>query len=146
MKVCKLRLIIPFILFATCGLAETAQKNQWLSYAPAVVELKGTLITRTYYGPPNYGENPATDAKETMFILILNRAVSVRGNSDPKAKFDRQTVENVKKVQLVLTLPHKNLIGAKVIVTGTLFQAFTGHHHTDVLMTVSSIKRAPKPR
>jgi len=38
------------------------------------------------------------------------------------------------------------LIGAKVIVTGTLFQAFTGHHHTDVLMTVSSIKRAPEPR
>ncbi len=30
--------------------------------------------------------------------------------------------------------------------TVTLFQAFTGHHHTDVLMTVSSIKRAPEPR
>jgi len=146
MKFCNLRLIVPFVIFATCGLAETAQKKQLLSYEPAVVELKGKLIIKTYYGPPNYGENPDTDAKEAMPFLVLDKPVSVRGNPDPKARFDRQTVENVKKIQLVLTLPHKNLIGAKVIVTGTLFQAFTGHHHTDVLMTVSSIKRAPEPR
>jgi hypothetical protein len=130
-----------FVSILTHGFAETAQEKGWVSYYPAVVELKGTLRVKLYYGPPNYGENPDTDAKEVMSILILSKPVSVRGNPDPKAKFDRQSVKDIRKIQLVLTAPHKELIGETVLVKGTLFHAFTGHHHTDVLMDVSSIKK-----
>jgi hypothetical protein len=45
-------------------------------------------------------------------------------------------------LQLVLSVPRKELIGKKVIVKGTLFHAHTGHHHTDVLMNVESISLA----
>jgi hypothetical protein len=69
MKVCKLILITFFALIVTRGFAETAQEKDWLSYQPKVVELKGTLSVKTYYGPPNYGENPDTDAKEALPIL-----------------------------------------------------------------------------
>jgi hypothetical protein len=121
---------------------QTGNKD-WLSYEPAVVELRGKLITRMYYGPPNYGENPKTDSKEVLPFLVLSKPVNVRGYPDPNAGPPEQvTVENVRRMELVLTLPHKNMIGKNVIVTGTLFHAFTGHHHTDVLMTVQTIRLA----
>lgn len=47
-------------------------------------------------------------------------------------------------MQLVLTMPHKEFIGKTVLVKGTLFHAFAGHHHTDVVMDVSSIKLDPE--
>ena len=147
MRVYKLASIIFFVFIATCDLGETAQKTQekeWLSYQPTVIQLKGTLSVKTYYGPPNYGENPETDAKEALPILLLSKPVNVRGNPDPKAGFDRRSVEDVREIQLVLTMPHKEFIGKTVLVKGTLFHAFTGHHHTDVLMEVRSIKLDPE--
>jgi hypothetical protein len=144
MRVCKLILITFFVLIVTRGFAETAQVKDWVSYQPKVVELKGTLSVKTYYGPPNYGENPDTDAKEALPILILSEPISVRGNADPKAGFDRQSVEDIREIQLVLTMPHKEFIGKTVFVKGTLFHAFTGHHHTDVLMDVRSLKSDPE--
>lgn len=146
MKVCKLTLITFFVFVATGGFADIAQeKKEWLSYQPTVVELKGTLSVKTYYGPPNYGENPDTDSKEELPILVLSKPVSVRGNPAPKAGFDRPTVEDVREIQLVLTVPHKEFIGKIVLVKGTLFHGFTGHHHTDVLMDARSIKLDPEP-
>jgi|SRR5580765_486233 len=123
--------------------AQTIQNNnEWLSYEPVVVELRGKLITKMYYGPPNYGEDPKTDSKETFFILLLSKPVNVRGNSDPAGPEEQVSVEHVRKMELVLTIPHKNMIGKNVIVKGTLFHGFTGHHHTDVLMFVQSISLA----
>lgn len=141
-----MRILVTFsvLLLLLCGFAASAQEKDWLSYYPTVVELKGTLRVKLYYGPPNYGENPKTDAKEEMLILTLSKPVSVRGNPDPEAKFDRQSVKNIRKIQLVLTMPDKKFIGKTVLVKGTLFHAFTGHHHTDVLMNVRSIKLAPR--
>ena len=114
----------------------------WVDYEPAVVELKGKLITKWYYGPPNYGEAPKTDSRELLPILLLSKPVNVRGNPDPNAgPPESVTVENIRRMELVLTIPHKNMIGKNVIVEGTLFHGFSGHHHTDVLMTVQSIRR-----
>jgi hypothetical protein len=140
MRICKLTLITFFVFVVTGGLAETVQQKEWLSYQPVAVELKGTLTIKTYYGPPNYGENPDTDAKEILPVLILEAPVNVRGNADPNAGFDRKSVNDVREIQLVLTTPHREFIGKTVLVKGTLFHAFTGHHHTDVLMDVRSIK------
>jgi len=118
------------------------QNKVWLSYEPTVVELKGKLITRMYYGPPNYGENPDTDLKEVMPVLLLSEPVSVRGETDANTGYRRPSVEDVREMQLVLSIPHKKLIGKVIISKGTLFQANTGHHHTPVLMDVQSISLA----
>lgn len=147
MRVCKRTLITFFVFVVTSGFAETAQgKKVWLSYQPTIVELNGTLSVKTYYGPPNYGENPDTDTKEALPVLVLSKPVNVRGNPDPKAGFDRRSVEDVREIQLVLTTPHKEFIGKTVLVKGTLFHAFTAHHHTDVLMDVRSFKPGPEPQ
>jgi len=118
------------------------QNKEWLSYEPAVVELKGKLTTKMYYGPPNYGEEPKTDSKEELPILVLSKPANVRGNPDSDAGPDRLSVKHARKMELVLRMPHKDLLGKNVIVKGTLFHAFTGHHHTDVLMNVESISLA----
>jgi hypothetical protein len=138
-------ILIVFLVFTTTrGFGETAQKKEWLSYQPTVVELKGRLSVKTYYGPPNYGENPKTDAKEVLPILILENSINVRGSRNPQIEFDRKSVRNLRVIQLVLQMPHKEFIGKTVLVKGTLFHGFTGHHHTDVLMDVRSIKLSPK--
>jgi len=121
---------------------ETTQEKDWLSYEPAVVELKGKLMTKMYYGPTNFGEHPKTDSKETPPILVLSKPVNVRRNPDSDIEYNRISVEHVRKIELVLTIPQKNMMGKNVIVSGTLFHAFTGHHHTDVLMRVQSISLA----
>ncbi len=147
MRIGRLTLIVFLVFITTRGFGQTeqtTQKKEWLSYQPAVVELQGTLRVKTFYGPPNYGENPATDAREESPILILKNPVNVRGNRNPQIEFDRKSVRNLRAMHLVLVMPHKEFIGRKVIVKGTLFHAFTGHHHTNVLMNVQSIKLDPR--
>jgi len=139
MKFSKTLVILVFtISFCITEKAQKMQSNEWLTYEPTVVELRGKLITKWYYGPPNYGENPKTDSRELLPFLVLDRPVNVRGNPDPDSWPDQVSVEHVRTMELVLTLPHKNMIGKNVIVKGMLFHAFTGHHHTDVLMSVQS--------
>src|SRR6266480_7670781 len=114
-----------------------------LHYGPEKVTLTGKLFARTFYGPPNYGENPKSDSKENQYILLLDSAIDVvTTGSDPTDK----TEHGIKKVTLVVSdfkaHPVKHLLGSRVKVEGTLFHATTGHHHTKVLLEVFSIKRA----
>lgn len=121
--------------------AKESTKNEWVDYLPAVVELKGILSVETFFGPPNFGENPKSDSQEKAWILSLDKPINVRGRTGPDVAYEYEgvSVEDVRKLQLVLPKPHRELIGMKVIVKGTLFHAHTGHHHTDVLLDVQSI-------
>lgn len=123
---------------ATQVRTENTESKDCLLYEPTVVELKGSLIIKTFFGSPNFGENPETDSKENSWILSLTTPISVcaKTEGDPILS---PSVENVRELQLVLPKPHKELIGKNIIVKGTLFHAHTGHHHTDVLMEVESI-------
>ena len=102
----------------------------------------GTLIFRTFYGPPNYGENPRTDSKETQSILLLDDAFDVIG--DKQDPFN-ETERGVNRVTLVFSnpIPHpvRYYLKRRVTVEGTLFHGFNGHHRTKILITVSSINR-----
>lgn len=113
-------------------------KTDWLEYEPAVVVLEGKLIIKTYFGPPNFGEDPKTDSRERSWILSLDKPIKVRAK-DETDPVTGPSVDNVRELQLVLHKPRRKMIGKKVRVKGTLFHAHTGHHHTDVLMDVESI-------
>lgn len=148
MKVMKFILILSLVFVTTFCMAENAQRMQdntqkiqnkeWLPYEPTVVELKGKLIIKPFFGPPNFGENPETDSKERSWILSLTTPINVRANTEADPILF-PSVENVRELQLVLPEPHRELIGKNIIVKGTLFHANTGHHHTDVLVVVQSI-------
>jgi hypothetical protein len=54
---------------------------------------------------------------------------------------------DVRRIQLVFLdakayQTDKELVGKKVIASGTLFGEHTGHHHTPVLLTVKTLKKA----
>jgi hypothetical protein len=109
-------------------------------FDPAVSEVEGVVKVEMHYGPPNYGETPATDTKENPFILYLDNPINVLQTSD-SSDFDF-TTNGVTKFQLVPKDPNslKSLINKKVKVTGIFFGKHTGHHYTDVLMDLEKVE------
>jgi hypothetical protein len=118
-----------------------SQKKEWLGYWPAVVELEGKLSVKTFFGPPNFGENPKTDSKQRSRILSLDKPINVRAKDETDPTLG-PSVDNVRELQLIFDESLRELIGKKVIVKGTLLHAHSGYHHTDVLLDVESIRLA----
>jgi Domain of unknown function (DUF4431) len=118
----------------TCSVGSAA----CLHYDGSPVVLTGVVIKRTFYGPPGYGESPKDDTRETQALLRLDAPLCV-DSSDPGEIYDR--ADNQHEITLIPNWKHiKPYLGRRVEVTGTLSGALTGHHHTDVLMTVKRIK------
>ena len=121
-----------------CVASQSWAAPQCLHYAGAPVALAGKVTLETFYGPPNYGESPETDSRETQAILVLANPICVSANPS--------TNDEAEKNQLKVTLVPPAGVnlgsykGRSVIVKGTLFHAITGHHHTPVLMQVVRVK------
>lgn len=73
----------------------------------------GVLTTETHFGPPNFGENPKTDAKFTAWVLRTDTPVALISAGDPK-----QAV--TQRVQLYF--PHgksgQKFVGKRLCATG----------------------------
>ena len=135
-------LILTLLVALACAGPTHAQR--FLSYEPEVVELDGQLVVQSKYGPPNYGEQPKTDQKVQVPVLLLSQGAMVFGDRGDPTSF--KTAHNVKQIQLAFPASetsHKTLIGKPVVVTGTLFRAHTGHHYTEVVLNVQSIEKKP---
>lgn len=108
-------------------------------YEPDAVVLKGTIRRHTFAGPPNYESVAKGDQAERVWVLHLAKPICVSANSE----WEKET--GLSDLQLVFEHGRrqydKSLLGRKVVVNGTLFHAQTGHHHTNVLLTVSGIKK-----
>jgi Domain of unknown function (DUF4431) len=137
----KLTIIILVVLAAVNCFQALAQGKQWLSYEPAPVELQGRLTVQWKYGPPNFGEQPKTDQRVKVPILVLARPINVRGT--PGDAHNANAVKGARRIQLTfanLPTDYKQLISKNVVAKGTLFHAFSGHHYTDVVMSVDSLE------
>lgn len=103
-------------------------------YEPDTVRVSGILARYLYYGPPGFGEDPTHDAKEVGFYLDLTAPVCTTGSGDNEPR------AGVRRVQLVLDSAGyarlRPLLLQRVTLRGTLFAAFTGHHHAPVLLQV----------
>lgn len=110
-------------------------------FEPNVSIIEGTLITRMYYGPPNYGENPDTDAKQYPFILQLDDPIDVIAQ---EGDIHNSNIFEVTEIQVVpmnkeQTELVEQYINKRTTIQGTLFGAIFGGHHTDVLIEVEKI-------
>lgn len=106
---------------------------QTYSYGEDVV-LQGTLISAP-------GETP--DHEKIVYSAVqLDAPVNVEASSDPD-DFD-ETEKGVLLIQLVLDestrASFQSMRGSRAILAGSLFHSHTGHHQTDVLMLVTSIR------
>ena len=140
-------IIAATILVSTnSGMGQSTPLSPCLSYEPAVVTLSGTLVRKTFPGPPNYESIKKGDNPETSWFLDLPESVCV---NEDKTKPDLNPKQiGVHEMQLVLQPEqyqrHKGMVGRKVLATGTLFGEHTGHHHTPVLLTVRTLDEPPK--
>lgn len=137
------KLILITLTVAICSFQASAQGKRWLSYEPAIVELEGRLVIQNEWGPPNFGEQPLTDRKARVPVIVLAKAINVRGT--PGDTINATSVEGTRRVQLVFpdnAMPYKQLIGQKILVQGSLFHAHTGHHYTPVLIWVRTLSPA----
>lgn len=133
--------ILVLMVLAVVAHPTATRAQRWLSYEPQTVELHGRLVIQSKYGPPNHGEEPKTDQKVKVPVLVLKYAVSVRASQEGGP--NSQPVNRIKQIQLAFNdseTSYRNLIGKNVVVTGSLFHAHTGHHYTDVVLTVRSIE------
>ena len=139
-------LVLPLsiLLFATLAqirhtqelLKLEAQKNRMGDLMSTEKEetFVGEIEMRAYYGPPNYGENPDTDAKEEVPILRLAVPTNITGINgaiveiaEMQLDFSRSTI-------------HMSESQGFQLVKGVLRRAETGHHHTPVILEVRSIR------
>jgi hypothetical protein len=109
------------------------------------VQLQGTIIARTFYGPPGFGETPAKDAREEALLLKLSRPITVEPVEGAKAKDSASlnTFKHVREVQLFVnstqTAEARKMVGLNVVALGTLHEAVAPTEHTDVSMDVKSL-------
>ncbi len=111
------------------------------AYDKSVV-ISGKISKETFYGAPGFGENPKTDAKEERYLLVPDKPINVIGPVQPDDD-SKESKYNVSKIQLLYdenTIDMGRYLGSAVQLTGTLFGAHTGHHHTPVLMDVTQVK------
>lgn len=139
-----MKLLVLLILLFGAGFSSNATMAQGcLSYEPATVTLKGKITPKTFAGPPNYESVKKGDTPERYWILHLTRPICI--NADENIIGGERQEKNVSKIQLVFTekeyAPYKGLLGKRVQVNGKLWHAHTGHHHTNILLTVLEIKR-----
>ena len=128
--------MLSFIAFTQMA-ALSGSPEACLALEPAISELLGIVEERTFPGPPNYGESP-TDPQETQLILVLVAPICVDASNGAAPE---KSLAHITEVTLVPSSDSPEPIPRekRVKVIGTLYEAFSGHHHTPVLMSVQSV-------
>lgn len=124
-------------------LGQAKSNTGCLSYESTVVKLEGTLIRKTFPGPPNYESVRRGDKPEIFWLLALLHPVCIEPGEDSDldpAQKDIRTIQLVVSPDVYKT--QRNLVGKRVMVSGTLFGAHNTHHRTPALLTVKSITNA----
>ncbi|MEO3711289.1 DUF4431 domain-containing protein [Roseateles flavus] len=133
--------VVPAALAATPDASELS--SSCLSYDSTSTKLIGTLLSRPYYGPPNYGETPSTDSRERAFLLLLDAPICVTASAHPEKdnnSFERDQIVVHLAPSHVKPKEVARMLGRQVTATGQLYHAFTGHHRTPVLLDVYGIE------
>jgi len=111
-----------------------AQARPCVHYWPQHVSIVGTLERIEKFGPPNYGENPKTDARYSVPILRLAQPLRRCADSTGDA------VSVVSEIQVQLKPIQANqLIDRVVQVFGTMGPAAMAHDFTPVVCTPDSV-------
>jgi len=138
-----LRIASSLLMAATACAAQTASPARCLSYEPAVVKLEGALTSKTYSEPSTNEGGAQGNKAETYWLLKLPHPICV--DEDPKAPDLNSAHKDLGLIQLVVDpatyKSHSKLVGKRVIATGTLFGGSTAHHHTLVLLTVTTLEQ-----
>lgn len=122
------------LLVGTMMLASEARsETSCLPYEPAVVELKGSVVYRTFA--------EANDRPERVALLLLDEPICVE--AQPEGDFNVSEGD-----QVVIHLnadparfgSEGDLAGRTVTATGTLYHAHSAHHHAALVLQVHKLR------
>ena len=128
------------VLALAAGLsARPAAAATCLGYGEPVT-VRGVLTRRTFPGPPNYESVRRGDAAETFLVLRLDRPVCVTADPADKDGFS-PGLDRVAAIQLLATAKDLGVrAGDRAVLTGTIFGAMSGHHHTPILLNDVAVR------
>jgi len=134
----KIIALVPSLLLAVVA-AVTPAGSICLRYEPDTVALTGMLTRKVFPGRPNYESVKDGDEPETGFYLELAVPVCTVASPD-SANNNNGALQDVRLVQLVLDAAGyarlRPQLGHQTTLRGTMFAAFTGHHHAPLLLQV----------
>lgn len=131
-----IRLIVASLsLCVNSACAAQVPEGRCIPYWPRQVELRGTLMPTVRYGPPNYGENPNTDAKLIVPVLRLWEPISTCKDSIA------DSLRGVREVQVKFSPANQAaaFYRQSVRVKGTIGPAALGSDFTPIVLTADSI-------
>jgi len=116
-----------------------------VAMAETTFELTGTLQVGTFFGPPNYGEQPESDSIERSFYVQLRTPLILPDDrsaqdEDMGAGYFVQLVFPSKKLDEA-----RSLVGKDIRLRGTLFEAVNAHHRTPWVMDVADFEALVQP-
>lgn len=144
----KILLLIFFTLIAISCSTKIPKQNaaeKCLDYEPEKVQLKGLLYSKSFPGPPNYEDIKKGDKEEIYWLIKTTKDFCVNDTKDNwTGKLLNQSEVQLVIMPAVLDLyeTKKLLLGKNVMAKGTLFPQMSGHHKTNVLITVESLEKA----
>jgi hypothetical protein len=110
------------------------------------VTLGGFLSEKVVWGPPNFGENPKTDSRVSIWVLSLDYPIPVSINGEFKTGHE---VSLVDKIQLNVTSEHvgdlRSHSGYRIVITGSLWSAFAPTDLKPVTMNIAKIEPVGSP-
>jgi hypothetical protein len=100
--------------------------------------LTGTTRVVETYGPPNYGETPATDSRMRSFVLTLGSPVNALVRDVDSREHE---VDGLREVQIVDVRPLSTAEGQQERKLqqfhGCLYFGESGHHITKVILDIA---------
>lgn len=126
------------------GQSNKTGRSRCFQYAPARVNLPGTMVARKLPGPPNYSSIESGDQATEEWFLVLDREICTTENEE------NPSADQIQQLHLVFpsgkdSSRYERLLGNQVIVGGYLFHASTGHHRSNVILQVSDISKQTRP-
>ena len=144
----KIHFIVLALLLNACSAAPEKQSSssieKCLNYGPDVIQLEGELYKKTFPGPPNYEDIKKGDEEEVYWLIKTIKPFCVYKST----YVEGDELHGLSEVQLVMSSKldfyktKRLLLNKKIKVQGTLFPQHTGHHKTEVLLTVESLEKA----
>jgi hypothetical protein len=129
----KMRIFIVFVTFVAV-IGSTSGEATCLSYAGRIF-VSGVLKRAVSPGPPDYTSIARGDAPEIYYVLEFQPPTCV--DADPTDN-EKAAIKNLRQMQLVLSHPQyvelETWLDRSIRLSGVLFEAHTGHHHTPVLL------------
>ncbi len=130
-----------FTLFFSLLFISEAQKSRTYHFGPDISTLIGTLKQKIFYGPPNFGENPKTDLKDTVWVLVLDKPIAVVPAIGDE---ENESEDNVEEIQIFPDLDLMLLRGKEVVLVGKMRCQILPRDYTKVIIQVDDPSRIIK--